>query len=131
MRKPLVLLIDDEESILSVCGDALEQSGMRVTRAQTGAQAIWAALADVPDVVVTDLRLRELSGWEVARRIKTNARTKDIPIIALSGAYTLEELREQSEAAGFAACIMKPASHAALVSTVHTVLSNSRKPESS
>jgi CheY-like chemotaxis protein len=126
MGKPLVLLVDDEESILAVCGDALEAAGMRVTRAHTGAQAIWSAMADVPDVVVTDLRLRELSGWEVARRIRANARTRNVPIIALSGAYAPEDLKTQSEAAGFAACILKPASYATLVGTVHTVLNNRR-----
>src|SRR5688500_16412028 len=104
----LVLVVDDDADTLDLFTTALAQAGLQTAGARDGAEAIQKAMATLPEVIVTNLQLPGVDGWTLTRRLKSNARTKHIPIIAISGQYLLQELADRSRAAGFAACLLKP-----------------------
>jgi two-component system, cell cycle response regulator DivK len=97
-------------------------AGLQTVSARDGAEAIQQAMATLPEVIVTNLQLPGVDGWTLTRRLKSNARTKHIPIIAISGQYMLQELAERSRAAGFAACLLKPCAPEDLIREVRAAM---------
>jgi CheY-like chemotaxis protein len=83
--KPLVLVVDDVEDNRAVYAEYLSVSGYRVAQASDGLQAIEQARGLRPDVVVMDMSLPVMDGWEATRRLKADAATRAIPIVALTG----------------------------------------------
>jgi CheY-like chemotaxis protein len=77
----------------------LAKHGYEMIVAEDGAKGIDAAMRDKPDLILMDLSLPVLSGWEAAQKLKTSAQTQAIPIIALS-AHALEGERDRALAAG-------------------------------
>jgi len=96
---PLVLLVDDAEDNREVYEQFLTFSGFRVQIAVDGLDAIEKAKSLKPDVIVMDLSLPKLDGWEATRRLKAAAETKTIPIVALS-AHAMAGDREKAIDAG-------------------------------
>jgi two-component system cell cycle response regulator DivK len=82
---PLVLVVDDFDDNREMFAEFLQISGYRVAEASTGREALDQAFALLPDVIVMDLSLPEVDGWEATRILKGDARTKHIPVIALTG----------------------------------------------
>jgi CheY-like chemotaxis protein len=81
----LVLLVDDDPDNRDIYVQFLTYSGLRVEEADNGHQALDKAFTLRPDVIVMDLSLPGLDGWEATRRLKQDPRTRDIPVIALTG----------------------------------------------
>lgn len=103
----LVLIVDDDERNAKLARDVLEAAGLRTLSAGTAAEALTLAATHRPDLVLLDLRLPDLDGVEVARRLAESERTGHIPVVALSAEPAVEtddRLRET----GFAAYIEKP-----------------------
>ena len=121
-KRPLVLVVEDDADSLEMFVHALGGAGFQVDTAVDGVQGAQKAMSLRPEVIVADLRLPELDGWAMTRRLKMNARTKDIPVIALSGQYILQELFERTRAAGFTSCLLKPCAPADLVGAVRAAL---------
>jgi two-component system KDP operon response regulator KdpE len=111
-----VLLVDDEAVIVRVLEVNLRIAGFEVRTATSGAAALEAA-ADRPDVVVLDLGLPDMSGWDVLERLREDAGLAATPVIVLSGAD-----RDASNAHGYAATVhaflTKPVEPADLVDRV-------------
>jgi len=84
-RSALVLLVDDYADNRDIYAQFLLYAGLRVEEAENGHQALEKAFALSPDVIIMDLALPGLDGWEATRRLKGDARTKGIPVIALTG----------------------------------------------
>jgi two-component system, OmpR family, alkaline phosphatase synthesis response regulator PhoP len=84
MAKARVIVVDDEESILELVEYNLKKSGYAVTCIAMGEDAIKAARADKPDIIVLDLMLPGLDGLEVTKILKSDSETKDIPIVMLT-----------------------------------------------
>jgi CheY-like chemotaxis protein len=82
---PLVLVVDDFEDNRAMYVEYLEFQGFRVAEAVNGEEAVERATRLRPALVVMDLSLPVMDGWEATRRLKANPRTKDIVIIALTG----------------------------------------------
>lgn len=80
MTKPLVLLVGDSEET--------RHFGVRVEHAVDGDHALWKVVSLKPNVVVMDLAMPVLDGWEATHRMKTHPKTKHIPVIALAGHVT-------------------------------------------
>ncbi|MBL8163513.1 MAG: response regulator transcription factor [Anaerolineae bacterium] len=76
-----ILLVDDEQHIIDLAKMYLEQDGFRITSANDGATALQRILSEKPALVVLDLMLPELDGWEVCRRVRAQS---DVPIIMLT-----------------------------------------------
>jgi CheY-like chemotaxis protein len=84
-RSALVLLVDDYADNRDIYAQFLLYAGLRVEEAENGHQALEKAFALSPDVIIMDLALPGLDGWEATRRLKGDTRTKGIPVIALTG----------------------------------------------
>ncbi len=84
-RKPLILVVDDYEDAREMYVEFLQASGFRVAEARDGTQSLQKAQELLPDVVLMDLALPDMDGWEVTRRLKLDPRTRNIPVVALSG----------------------------------------------
>src|ERR671936_1867417 len=84
-KSPLILVVDDFADNREMYTQFLEFSGFRVAEAQNGHEALEKAFELSPDLVVMDLSLPGLDGWEATRQLKANDRTRGIPIIALTG----------------------------------------------
>src|SRR2546430_2241223 len=82
---PLVLVVDDYQDAREMVAEYLAYTGFRVAEARNGAEAIEKAQSVSPDLILMDLSLPVMDGWEATRRLKADARTKKIPIIALTG----------------------------------------------
>lgn len=101
-RKPLILIVDDNELIRTGCRTMFERAGFEVLLAGNGAEALEVARGSIPDVILLDLNMPVLNGWQTARVIADDARTAGLPVIA----YTAECFgvsQRQLKAAGFRA----------------------------
>jgi CheY-like chemotaxis protein len=105
--EPLVLIVDDHEDAREGYSRLMAASGYRAELAANGLEAIDKAVALRPDVIVMDLSMPGLNGWEATRRLKTADATKDIPVIALT-AHVVSHAREVALAAGCDAFLTKP-----------------------
>jgi two-component system phosphate regulon response regulator PhoB len=84
MAKERILVVDDEEDLLELVRYNLSKEGYRVACVATGEEAIEHARKEVPDLIVLDLLLPNVDGLEVCRRLKTDSKTKHIPILMLT-----------------------------------------------
>ncbi len=96
---PTVLLVDDFDDARQMYGHYLRHFGYEPIEAATGEDALTLAFAHTPAVILMDLQLPGIDGWEVTRRLKKDERTKHIPIIALT-AHALDRERERTRQAG-------------------------------
>src|SRR5262245_35527060 len=80
-----ILLVDDFDDNREMYAEYLEYSGFRVTQASNGHEALARAFEQPPDLIVMDLSLPGMDGWEATRRLKADSRTKSIPVVALTG----------------------------------------------
>lgn len=95
---PLILVIDDAEDSRDVYVQYLQHLGLRSVTAADGEDGLEKALALRPSLIVLDLSLPKLDGWEVTRRLKANPTTRGIPVIAVSGHAHPEQKRLAVEA---------------------------------
>jgi CheY-like chemotaxis protein len=96
---PRILYVEDNEDNVYMLVRRLARHGYEVLVAENGANGVDAARREMPELILMDLSLPVLSGWEAAQQLKASAQTRDIPIIALS-AHALEGEREKAFAAG-------------------------------
>jgi DNA-binding response OmpR family regulator len=101
------LVIDDEAPIRLLCRVNLEAEGMEVIEAGDGEAGLELARSERPDVVLLDVMMPVLDGWQVAGRLIEDERTKDIPIIFLTARAELRD-RERGLEAGGIAYVTKP-----------------------
>jgi CheY-like chemotaxis protein len=94
-----ILLVEDNETNCDMLQRRLQRLGYEVAGADNGVSGLVAAQRDSPDVILMDLNLPEMDGWEAARRLKADAMTREIPIIALT-AYASEADRAKAIEAG-------------------------------
>ncbi len=107
MPAPLVLIVDDVDDAQELYGDLLGFAGYRTIAARDGAAAIEAAMRERPDLILMDVQMPVLDGWEATRRLKADARTRAIPIVVLTG-HALAVHEERARQAGCDAFLAKP-----------------------
>jgi len=118
---PLVLVVDDFQDNREMFAEFLSLSGFRVAEASTGREAIDRGFELLPDVILMDLSLPELDGWEATRQLKNDPRTSHIPIVALTGHALADHSREAREA-GCDAFLTKPCLPEVLVVEIRRML---------
>jgi len=118
---PLVLVVDDFQDNREMFAEYLALSGFRVAQAVNGREALERAFALLPDVILMDLSLPELDGWEATRRLKRDPRTHHIPVVALTGHVLADHAREAREA-GCDGFLAKPCLPEVLVIELRRVL---------
>lgn len=106
-QRPLVLLVDDFQDNREMFADYLVYSGFEVAEAGTGGEALEKAFALRPDIILMDLSLPGLDGWEATRRLKADERTRAIPVVAVTG-HALRGHAEGAMQAGCDAFVAKP-----------------------
>ncbi len=94
-----ILLVEDNEMNRDMLSRRLIRSGFEVVMAVNGQEGIEMASSEKPDVILMDMSLPVLDGWDATRQLKANASTKKIPVIALT-AHAMESDREKAMAAG-------------------------------
>jgi CheY-like chemotaxis protein len=94
-----ILLVEDNEMNRDMLSRRLERKGYQVVMAVDGQQAVDMALADSPALILMDMSLPVLDGWEATRRIKADDRTKSTPIIALT-AHAMQGDEQKAREAG-------------------------------
>ena len=105
--QPLVLVVDDSDDARMLYGDYLEMSGFRVVTADNGEQAIAAARAEWPAVILMDVSMPKTDGWDAIQRLRADPLTADIPIVVLS-AFALGPEPLRAREAGADLCLSKP-----------------------
>ena len=86
-----ILIADDEENLVEFIGRALRKHGYKVISAYDGDNALFLMGEELPDLVILDLMMPLMDGWEVCRRAKTGTATKDIPIIMLTARSSADD----------------------------------------
>jgi len=114
-----ILLVDDEPALRELLRATFEGADVTVDEAESGLEAEARIKRRRPDVIVLDLRMPGMSGAELCKRLKANERTKEIPIVLLTGADPEEARRAQH--AGAAALVHKPFSPLDLLAVVERV----------
>ncbi|HSJ50114.1 MAG TPA: response regulator [Actinomycetota bacterium] len=118
---PVVLLIDDEPVLLRLLEINMRSAGFEVRTAGSGEAAVVSATTRRPDVVVLDLGLPDLGGWETLRRLRAFAGVTEAPVIVLSG-LDRDAAGDPGYAAGVYAFLVKPIEPTDLVQTVRRAL---------
>ena len=116
-----VLLVDDFDDARQMYGHYLRHFGFEPIEAATGEDALTLAFARLPSIILMDLQLPGIDGWEITRRLKNDERTRDIPIIALT-AHALEQERERTRQAGCDGFLAKPCPPDQLLTTIGKLL---------
>jgi len=116
-----ILVADDESHILHVVSLKLRHAGFRVVTARDGQEALELAVQELPDLLITDYHMPQLSGLELCQKLKQDPRTREIPAIMLTArGYHLEP--HDTEQSGVLRMLSKPFSPRALLATVNEVL---------
>jgi two-component system, cell cycle response regulator DivK len=125
--RPRVLLVDDYPDAREMYSEYLQFSGFDVVEAANGMEALQRAVDASPDIILMDLSLPVMDGWEATRRLKADERTSSIPVVALTG-HALAGISEGAKQAGCDAFVTKPCLPEDLVREIRRVLEHSASP---
>jgi CheY-like chemotaxis protein len=121
-KPPLILVVDDYQDAREMYAEYLQFSGFRVAEARNGNEAVEKAFALKPDLILMDLSLPGMDGWEATRRLKADEATRRIPVVALTG-HALAGASEGAKKAGCDSFVTKPCLPDDLVVEVRRMLS--------
>lgn len=121
MSKKKILVVEDEESLLKLESILLTSKGYEVIGVPNGKAALDAIDEQKPDLVLLDIMLPEIDGFEVCRRIKNNQQTRDIPVIMLTAKKSREDMT-RGENVGADWYITKPFKSAMVIETIQRFL---------
>ncbi|MEM7043255.1 MAG: response regulator [Pseudomonadota bacterium] len=119
-----VLLAEDEPNIVESLTFLLERAGFAVMVETDGRKALGAALEDQPDVLILDVMLPELDGYEVLRQLRSDRRTEKLPVVMLTAKGQRED-RETALACGADLFITKPFANAEIIQAVKQLVDDS------
>ena len=120
-ERPTVLLVDDYPDAREMYSEYLQFSGFNVVEAANCMEALQRAVDTTPDIILMDLSLPVMDGWEATRRLKADERTAGIPVVALTG-HALAGISEGARQAGCDAFVTKPCLPEDLVKEIRKVL---------
>jgi len=122
---PLILVVDDYEDAREMYAEYLRFCGFRVAEARNGNEALEQAFTLMPDLILMDLSLPGMDGWEATRQLKADERTRQIPVVALTG-HALAGASEGAKKAGCDSFVTKPCLPDDLVVEVRRMLGLAR-----
>lgn len=126
MGTPRILIAEDERDIRELIAFSLQLSGYHVTEAPNGEVAVQKALELLPDLIMLDVRMPKMTGYEACRVLKENATTRDIPVVFLSAKGQESEIKQGKEL-GAEAYLLKPFAPDQLTQQVTTILQKYNK----
>lgn len=116
-----VLIIDDEIHIIKIIQYKLNSAGLEVVFAQNGPEGIKIANEELPNIILLDIMMPAMNGYEVLEHLKENEKTKNIPVVMIT-AKTQEGDKQKAEKIGVTAYIFKPFSPQAVLEVVENIL---------
>jgi two-component system cell cycle response regulator DivK len=122
-----ILIVEDQEDNRAIIRDLLSTAGYTLIEAVDGEQGVKLARSERPDLILMDIQLPVMDGYEATRRIKSIAELKSIPIIAVTS-YALTGDEGKTSAAGCDGYVAKPFSPSALLAKVREFLPEERQP---
>ena len=123
---PRILIVDDNEMNRDILSRRLERKGFQVVMAFDGAQCLSMAGSESPDLILMDLSLPVLDGWEATRQLKASPATQQIPVLALT-AHAMSGDRERALAAGCDDFDTKPINLDRLLAKIQALLGQARQ----
>jgi two-component system cell cycle response regulator DivK len=123
---PRILLVEDNEMNRDMLSRRLQRKGYSVLIAHDGEQGLAKACSEIPDLILMDISLPFIDGYEVTRRLKANPRTRHIPVIALT-AHALLTDRDRALNAGCDDYDTKPVDFTRLTEKIENLLVNEKK----
>jgi two-component system cell cycle response regulator DivK len=121
-----VLIVEDNEKNMKLARDVLQAKGYRTIEALTGEEGVKLAAEKKPDLVLMDIQLPGINGIEAFKRIRADAATRAIPVVALTASVTPTD-RSAINAAGFDAFVGKPINLKEFLDTVKRLIENKDK----
>ena len=119
-----ILAVDDESDVLLIIKTALMSEGYNVVTATNGPDALASAQDDIPDLIVLDMMMPEMSGFEVLKELRDDPRTQTIPVIMLTGVADKTKIREALDL-GIDYYIVKPFEFHDLIAKVKIAIEDS------
>jgi two-component system, cell cycle response regulator DivK len=123
--KPVALLVEDNENNRYLATLLLEHGGFRIIHAVNGREGLDAASREKPDIIILDIQMPEMDGYETAVRLKADAELAAIPIVGVSS-YAMAGDREKAMKIGFAGYIEKPINPETFVGEIRRFLKTER-----
>ena len=120
-----ILIVEDNEMNRDMLSRRLERKGYSITMAVDGGAGVEKAIAEVPNLILMDMSLPVLDGWEATRRVKANPQTRHIPVIALT-AHAMTGDRDKAMEAGCDDYDTKPIDLPRLLSKIETQLGRAK-----
>ncbi|HWE24670.1 MAG TPA: response regulator [Myxococcales bacterium] len=124
-QQPLVLVVDDFQDNREMYAEFLAYQGFRVIQAANGLEALDQAFTNRPDIIIMDLSLPVMDGWEATRRLKADTRTHGIPVVALTG-HAMHGHSKGAIEAGCDSFVAKPCLPDQLVAEIRKMLATPR-----
>lgn len=118
-----ILVIEDQEQNLYLMKYILEAHGYKVVLARDGEQGLTAARAEFPDLILLDIQLPTINGYDVAQRLKSDPDLSSIPIVAVTS-YAMPGDRERVMSVGCSGCIEKPIDPEKFISQINGYITN-------
>jgi CheY-like chemotaxis protein len=124
-----LLLVEDNEDNRIIYSTVLRHLGYTVLEAQDGVAAVELARSAQPDLILMDISIPRMDGWEATRVLREDERTRDIPIIALT-AHALADDRDRAAQVGFTSYLAKPIEPRVVVAEIRRLIGDgvSKKP---
>ena len=121
MSERAVLVVDDEPDIRSLLQEILEDEGYAVSTADTAAAAQACVSEARPDLVLLDINLPDMDGYEILEKMRAHPQTKDIPAIAITANAMMDDV-ERGEKAGFNDYLIKPVKASELLKSMQVII---------
>jgi two-component system alkaline phosphatase synthesis response regulator PhoP len=121
-----ILIAEDERDIRDLITFTLRFAGYEVVAASNGEEAVTLALQEIPDLIISDVRMPRMNGYEACEKIKAEEKTKDIPVIFLSAKGQDAEIQTGLNV-GAAEYLLKPFAPDQLTSRIQAVLAKHKK----
>jgi len=119
---PKILVVDDEPEIVKLVAKLMESRGHQVVIARDGQEALEVAEREQPNLIVLDLNLPKVDGFEVCRRLKTGAATRTIPIVMLTASFVTVDDATRGIGSGADEYVVKPFLREVLIHNVERLL---------
>jgi DNA-binding response OmpR family regulator len=125
-----ILVVDDEPDIVKLVTKIMEARSHKVMTARDGQEALDLVKRDRPDVVILDLNIPKLDGFEVCKRLKSDPETKTIPVVMMTAAYVSVEEASKGVGLGADEYVVKPFLREVLVHNVERLIAASKQQQS-
>lgn len=122
LKNKLVIVVEDTYDDRQLVSTILEHSGIKVELANNGLECLELMKSSLPTLIVTDLSMPEMDGWEMLKQLRNNPATKSIPVVAVT-AYYSADVAQDAINAGFDGYFTKPVDPTHFVENLETIIS--------